>query len=279
MEDPRASTAPDIPWSPSGASRTLGYLAALASRLAAEPDPVAALLLLVSTVRRELGLDRAGIFAVAERPGVLERVVGTSCTGEPEFAGKSFSITPPDGADHPLTLVARGVRPHYLGANAPAEFPAHVFEPGVRALVVLPIAAGGELLGVLCADNALTGREISPALLRPLKVLAGLAALPLFTMAARRLRHREEILRRHICREILLAVTDGKFQLCDGEELAREWPAGEEPICLCEERDVGRVREVVRRTALAAGLDSERAADLALSVSEAATNALLHGNG
>jgi anti-sigma regulatory factor (Ser/Thr protein kinase) len=258
------------------ATMELGSLSALADALAKGSDPHQALLDLVSVVRAELVVDRVGVFMLDRVTQRLERMVGIAADGMPEFEGEEFSV---DGERMPLSVVARRELPYYLSDDAPAEFPEHQFQPGVRAVAVFPIIAGGELQGALCADNAFSGQPLSPALLPSFKVYASLAALPLFALHQKREAERVEAMRRKIYRQVLLAVTGGKFHLCEEKELAEEWPGLEAPIQIREDRDIGVVREAVRRAAQQAGLSEERTADFTLSVCEAATNALLHGKG
>jgi len=59
-----------------------------------------------------------------------------------------------------------------------------------------------------------------------------------------------------------------------------EWPTQEEDAHAVEEvGDVPTLREAVRLAGVEAGMTLDRARDFELCVSEAATNALLHGNG
>lgn len=253
-----------------------GSLSTLADALAEGPSPHQALLDLVSVVREKLDVDRVGVFMFDQATLRLERLVGISVQGTPEFEGEEFSI---GGERQPLTLVARRELPYYLSADAPAEFPGHAFQPGVRAVAVFPIIAGGVFQGALCADNAFTDRPLSSELIPAFKVFASLAALPLFALHQTREAERTEALRRKIYRQVLLAVTGGKFHLCEEKELAQEWPGLDSPIQIRAKQDIGTVREAVRGAAEEAGLSEERTADFTLSVCEAATNALLHGKG
>lgn len=253
-----------------------GSLAALTEALAIGANPREALLHLVGVVRAELKVDRVGVFMLDAVSGHLERLVGIAVDGNPEFEGEEFPLT---GERMPLSLVARREVPYYLSDDAPAEFPEHQFQPGVRAVAVFPIIAGGEFQGALCADNAFSGRTIVLDAAPAFQVYAGLAALPLFAIHQKREAERVEAMRRKIYRQVLLAVTGGKFHLCEELEMKQKWPGLENPIPIQEERDIGVVREAVRNAAKEAGLSEERSADFTLAVCEAATNALLHGKG
>jgi anti-sigma regulatory factor (Ser/Thr protein kinase) len=255
---------------------TLEALAALADTLADDANPQRGLLHLVTAARTQLGVDRAGVFMLDRVTQRLERLVGIATDGAPEYEGEAYPI---DGQDMPLTAVARRELPYYFSEDAPTDYPQFQFQSGVRALAVIPILAGGQFQGALCVDNALSGRTLPTELLASLKVFASLAALPLFALHQRQERERMEAVRRGIYRQVLLAVTGGKFHLCESKDLASEWPALDLPLIIKEDRDIGSVREAVRNAAHEAGLSEERSADFTLSVCEAATNALLHGKG
>ena len=248
-----------------------------ASRLMAqEPDPARAVGILVGALREDLGIERAGIFIHDGHRATLERVYGIDRSGYPETGQE---LIPIEDVPTPLMDVARRRRQYFFSNDAPADYPQHRFTPGIKALAIIPIVVGEELLGVLCADNFLTGRPFPENVQDPLFLYAGLAALPLFALYQSREAERTEALRTHIHREVLFAVTGGKMRLCDAETLAAEWPASNRDLPIVEEQDVRGVREAVRNASMAAGMNADRAADLGLCASEAATNALLHGRG
>lgn len=259
---------------PDGA--TLRALARTSRELAAEPDPIAALWRLVGALRENLRIDRGGIFAYDPASLTLVRVVGVDRHGEPEYGGQDYVI---ERGDHPLHQVARREIPYYFSDDAPRDFPHCCFAPGVRAHAIIPIVAGQEFLGTLCVDNCLSGRSIPEIFLEPLFLCAGLAALPLFALYQQRERDRVDAMRRHIHREVLYSVTGGKVRLCEAQEIAGEWPPALDPLPIRREMDVRNVREAAREAALRAGMVPDRVADFALCVSEAVTNALLHGSG
>lgn len=78
------------------------------------------------------------------------------------------------------------------------------------------------------------------------------------------------------CREVLLAVTQGKLHLCDAREIPLE---GEVLVRLplAAPENYSRLREEMRRVASELGMDSERSEELLLAVGEAVTNAIKHG--
>jgi anti-sigma regulatory factor (Ser/Thr protein kinase) len=251
-------------------------LARASRELAAESDPVQALWNLLCTLREHLAIDRAGVFAYDRHSKILEHITGVDTNGDPEFSGTSFHV---NDEMSPLLQVARREREYYFTDDAPRDYPHRRFAPGVQALAVIPIIAGDELLGMLCADNCLTRRPLPETVLEPLFLYAGLAALPLFAAYQKKERDRVEAMRRHIYREVLYSVTGGKIQLCEQVEINAEWPSMESPLRILREEDVRAVRDIARQVAEAAGMNDERAADFALCTSEAVTNALLHGSG
>lgn len=254
----------------------LQALARASRELGAQPDPVQALWELLCALRQDLSIDRTGVFSYDRLAHRLDHVVGVDTTGRREDAVNTLPITEEVA---PLMQVARREIPYYFSNDVTQDYPHRRFTPGVRALAIVPIIAGDEFLGALCADNCLSGRPFEGALLEPLFLYAGLASLPLFALFQKRERERTEAIRRRIHREVLFAVTGGKIRLCDREEIDREWPGMENPIPIRQELDVRTVREAVRQHGLAAGMSLDRASDIGLCASEAATNALLHGNG
>jgi anti-sigma regulatory factor (Ser/Thr protein kinase) len=196
--------------------------------------------------------------------------------GDAEFEGPPIRLSVPN---HPLGQVGRGEMPYYFTDDAPRDYPHLRFDPGVRHVAVIPISTGGELLGLLGVDNCRTGRALEQSALQPLFLCAGLAAQSLFALYQQRERERVDAMRRAIYCDVFQAATNGKIRLCTPEEIAGEWPHEAAAVPIEREQDVGRVREHVRACGEASGIGSERAWDLALCASEAATNALLHGNG
>lgn len=251
-------------------------IAPLSQRIGLEREPAQALNHLVESVRQELGIDRAGIFAYDRHGNRLERVAGVDRNGRPEFGGNAIEVR---GGDSPLMQVACRERPFYFSQDAPSEFPHYRFPEGVRSLAIVPVIAGGELVGMLCADNCLSNRPLSEKILEPLFVYAGLAAIPLFARYVRREQEREEACRRAMCGEMLYAVSGGKISLCSRDQIHSEWPSLEQVIPIQEPTDIRVVRGEVNRITAQAGMDEDRAGDFALCVSEAATNALIHGSG
>lgn len=247
-----------------------------AREMAQESDPAAALGILVDTLRGDLGIHRAGIFLYEPHTQVFDRIYGISRSGEPESTSQRIPVR---DVGTPMMDVALRRRAYIITDDAPGEYPQMAFEPGIRSLAVVPIIVGEELLGLLCADNYPSGEPFRAEAREPLFLYAGLAALPLFALYQAREKQRAELTRRRIHREVLHAVTGGKMVLCEPEEIAKEWPLGPAEIPIRKELDVRQVRESVRMVAVEAGMSEDRAADLGLCASEAATNALLHGSG
>jgi len=270
MSTPEPIRVPEV------STASLDVLAEASRQIATEADPTQALWRLVCALRRDLSIDRAGVFAYHPPTRMMEHIAGVGRDGGVEYGGRSFLI---DGEAHPLKLVARREIPYYLSQDVTREFPRVNWAPGVAAHAIIPIIAGDEVVGALAVDNCFSGRGISSSILDPLCLYAGLAALPLFALYQRKERERLEAIRRDIHREVLYAVTNGKVCLCDRREIEREWPARSDDLPIHREFHIRDVREAVKRTARACGMASERAEDLGLCASEAATNALLHGSG
>lgn len=255
---------------------SLRALVRAARRMASQVDPVEALWTLIGAIQEDLPIDRVGVFEFQRESKLAYRIVGVDAAGRAEFEAPPIDVTLRAG---PLSEVALGLLPYYLSDNAPGDYPNNQFDPGVRAVGVLPIRTGGELLGLLAVDTSRTGRSIPENSLQHLFLYAGLAAQSLFAIYQKKERERTEAMRRSIYREVFHAVTNGKVQLCTAEEMASEWPKQESTLPIEREQDVSAVREAARSVALACGVDADRAWDLALCASEGATNALLHGNG
>jgi len=88
--------------------------------------------------------------------------------------------------------------------------------------------------------------------------------------------------RRVFNRDVLLAVTGGKLRLVEHDEmpppdLVSDPPALTQP--LREPVDAGALRHTLIGLGQEAGMDAERIGDLCTATTEAATNAIKHGNG
>jgi len=257
-------------------ARPLKSLVGAAWKMASLRDPLQALWTLICALCEDLELDRAGIFEYDRDRRVVTRLIGVDPNGKPEYAAPPIDVSSPSG---PLGVVATGCMPYYLTDDAPRDYPELEFQPGVRALAVVPIITGGELLGLLGIDNCRSGRPIPETILRSLFLCAGLAAQSMFAIYQQKERQRVEALRRAIYSEVFQAATNGKIRLCGPGEIAEEWPTLEQGIQVEREQDVAVVRDLVRSVAESAGVTADRVWDLTLCASEAATNALRHGNG
>jgi anti-sigma regulatory factor (Ser/Thr protein kinase) len=256
--------------------RPLQGLARAAREAASDPNPAHALWKLVCALRRDLAIDRAGVFAFDPTHDRVDHITGVDARGLPEFSAQSFPVS---GQHAPLQQVVRRELPYYFTDDVRRDYPSLSFDPGVRAQAVIPILVSDRLVGALCIDNCLSDKPIPETVLEPLLLYASLAALPLFALYQQRERDRLETIRWHIYREVLLAVTGGRMVLCTQSEIDAEWPPLDEPVSIAREDDVRGVREAARLAGVDAGMTEERAMDLGLCASEGATNALLHGNG
>jgi anti-sigma regulatory factor (Ser/Thr protein kinase) len=262
--------------SSTAAVSTLEALASVSQKISYEPDSSQALWQLMCALRKDLDIDRAGVFSYNPATQAMEHIAGVGRNGMAEFSGRSFPV---EGVPHPLRQIARREIPYYFSRDATRDFPDFPWAEGVRSHVIIPIIAGDELMGALAVDNCFSGKPLSRSILEPLFLYAGLAALPLFAIYQKAERERIDAMRRGIHREVLFAVTSGKICLCDRDEISREWPAPRPELPILREYHIRDVREAAKHAGVDAGMDEERAADLGLCASEAATNALLHGRG
>ncbi len=261
---------------PSGQPNPLWALARIARGMAGEPHPAQALWNLVCALCEDLHIDRAGVFAYDAAENTLDLITGVDLHGAPEFGTNHFPVS---NEVSPLMQVARRDIPHYFSNRVREEFPHFEWAPAITTHAIVPILAGDRLMGTLNVDNGLTSHPIPESTLTPLFLYAGLAALPLFALYQRKEREREEELRRSILREMIQAVTGGKVTLCGRDEIVEEWPPMDDGVAIEKVEDVPAWRDRVREIALHAGMEGDRARDFELCASEAATNALLHGNG
>jgi anti-sigma regulatory factor (Ser/Thr protein kinase) len=110
-------------------------------------------------------------------------------------------------------------------------------------------------------------------------LLADLAAIALTHAWKQQELFQAEAQKKQFYRDILYAVTNGKLMLCDRDEIEQHWQGSTETQPVREEQDVRSIREAVARVARAASMPAQRAEDLCLCASEAATNALKHAGG
>ena len=88
--------------------------------------------------------------------------------------------------------------------------------------------------------------------------------------------------RRVFNRDVLLAVTGGKLRLLDHSEMPPTALAERAPyltLPLHRPEDASKLRHALTHLSGESGLDAERVSDLCTATTEAATNAIKHGNG
>jgi anti-sigma regulatory factor (Ser/Thr protein kinase) len=91
-----------------------------------------------------------------------------------------------------------------------------------------------------------------------------------------------ERLRRDFNRDVLLAVTGGKLQLVERDDLPGPQLLEKPPVimhALVDAIDATKFRQALQTLVFGAFMDVERTADLLTSCTEAATNAIKHGRG
>ncbi|MBV9852774.1 MAG: ATP-binding protein [Armatimonadetes bacterium] len=88
--------------------------------------------------------------------------------------------------------------------------------------------------------------------------------------------------RREFNRDVLLAVTGGKLRLAEPDEVQAEELVAGEPVLiqpLAQPQDASTFRRALQHVAYEHGMDGDCIADLCTSATEAATNAIKHGEG
>jgi anti-sigma regulatory factor (Ser/Thr protein kinase) len=194
----------------------------------------------------------------------------------------------PLGAPGPLCDGARTGRPLYLSSAEEYQrlYPSRATEPlpTSRSWVVLPLLIQGRPIGVLGLSFTMPqpfdagDRQFLERL--ALQCAVALERTRLVADAAATLERQHQLLK-----EVLSAVTDGTFVLCDGPwELPRELaPApgpGVGPLALERDVDVRSLRLLARMAAQSCRrFAPRRVEDVELATSEAAANALRHGGG
>jgi anti-sigma regulatory factor (Ser/Thr protein kinase) len=233
---------------------------------------------IVHNVRHSLAIDRVGIFYYDRGADHLVRLIGIDHRGEIEDEGTDPI---PVGAcrSGPLRQVVRGEISHFYSHDVRADVPDIRFDENVRAHAIVPLLAGGQIIGAMCVDNLLTERDIQESVLQPLCLFGHFGAIALHNA----LRHREllqaEAQKKQFYRDVVYSVTNGKLVLCDREELESYWPEAIDEVEIRSEGDIRRVRGLVQDVGKSAGMQEQRIYDLGLCASEAATNALKHGEG
>ena len=153
-------------------------------------------------------------------------------------------------------------------------------DSGYRSMAVIPLVAGETRLGYLwlaCHDSAIMDRDWASLLISVGHQLA-LAVVNTFSVEARL---REEARQKRFYRDAVCAITNGKLSLVDRGELC-DIMADTRVLCampLVSREDVQQARGLTEAALTELGFSQERIFDIATCVSEAATNALLHGGG
>lgn len=147
-------------------------------------------------------------------------------------------------------------------------------------------------LGLLSSPNAAEAIEFTALLVGTLTVAlvtgrlrTALGALSQTNQDLRRANDRlteSEEQRRVFNRDVLLAVTGGKLRLLDHREVSLPRMGGRSPslsLPLREPADATALRHALSRLSRDIALDPDRVDDLCTATTEAATNAIKHGNG
>lgn len=187
-------------------------------------------------------------------------------------------------------FIVADAREHPLVRDNPA-----VHENGVLAYAGVPlVTTHGFALGTLCVadthprswsdDEVAVLRDLAASATVEIELRAALKRIERQTAEAEQRRNLQEaaeaaLRQRAFLREVLFSVTEGRLRLClSGDDLPARLPGGGERIALSKS-ELQPFRRRVQEAALNQGLPVERSADLVSAVSEAAMNAVVHGNG
>ncbi len=266
------------PGTPSLDGRLWHAVCRAAEELVQETDLIRALESIIGSIRLALDLDRVGIFWHDRTTAQLIRLVGIAPDGAREYAPRQ-AIRMEPGLGGPIRQVVRGEIPYFHSHDVRIDLPEIRFCDGVRAHAVVPLVAGGQIIGAMAVDNLFSGRDIDERLMQPLCLFGHFAAVALCTALKQRELHQAEDQKREFYREVVFAITNGKLVLCDRQEIDELWSGAEARVEIRGEADVRRVREQIKMVAETGGMDEQRLYDLGLCASEAATNALKHGEG
>jgi len=264
------------PHAPKPDSRLWLAICQAAQELVQENDLLPALQAIVSHVRYALDLDRAGVFYYDRPADELVRLIGVDRGGELEYDARRIPASPPDT---PLRKVIHGEISYFHSHDVRIDVPEIRYHRALRAHAIVPLVASGQIIGAMAVDNLLSGRDIDEALVQPLCLFGHFAAIALHNALRQNELAQAEAQKKDFYRDVVYAVTCGKIVLCEVDDLERYWgePVGQ--LSINHEEDVRGVRELVHEVARQAGLDEQRTYDLGLCASEAATNALKHGEG
>jgi anti-sigma regulatory factor (Ser/Thr protein kinase) len=249
-----------------------------AGQLVQETDLTQALQGILAHACHALSLDRVGVFARDAETGDLLRIAAINDHGEFEEGGvERISLDRAEGG--PLRQVARGELTYFHSHDVRLDVPDVRFAEDIRALAIVPLVAGGQLIGAMSVDNLPSGRDIEETVLQPLVLFGHFAAIALHNEARQRELLQAETAKKAFYRDVVYSATNGKLVLCNREEIDGYWLAPLEELAIRDEGDIREVRRLVRDACEAAGMEEQRIYDLGLCASEAATNALKHGDG
>lgn len=119
--------------------------------------------LIIDTVTKGLGFDRAGIFLVSDDGKMAERVIGIDLSGNYEWKGVEFPLSPEKGADRFSNLIHGHTR-WYCTNNIQKLVTKEVYQkyyPTITCAAQVPIAVDkNKVIGILCVDNLFTRRRL-----------------------------------------------------------------------------------------------------------------------
>lgn len=137
--------------------------------------------LIILSVSKGLGFDRAGIFLVTEKGDFIEQVMGLDPSGKFEVSGVKFPCSPVKGT-HWFSDLVHGHVQWGCSNNIPKKTSKEVYEKDfmgmVKCAAQVPIRLDrNKVIGVLAVDNILSNRFITRANLQALMNFATQAGL------------------------------------------------------------------------------------------------------
>jgi PAS domain S-box-containing protein len=151
---------------------------------------------------------------------------------------------------------------------------------GYKSFALAPLISHSQIIGilwVLTRNRKKLDRDVG-SLLISLGNQVGLA-LDNARYIAERLEQAKK--QRQFSRDMIMSVTGGKLVLCEKDEIDLVWEGGEfqDGLTIRDAQCVGDTRRLVENVGGRLGFDEDRIFDMAISVSEVATNVVKHAGG
>lgn len=142
-------------------------------------------------VQQGLNVDRADLFLVDEKEGVLRGRLGVAPDGRIVRLAKTLPLR-----SHLYGLIALGKRPYYHSDDVELDVPAAALSGALKSVpasAAVPLRGRGRPVGVLVVDNAASRRPIPKTLLEPLAMLADYAAIAIQNALREKAQRRQQL--------------------------------------------------------------------------------------